>query len=338
VSALVPASATPHDVPALGDVLLEVRDLVVAYPGRPPIEAVRDVSFTLRAGEAIALVGESGSGKSTLAAALIGLIPSRGRVVRGTLSLEGRALHDLDERGWRAVRGRRIGMVFQEAATALNPMMTVGGHLRETLRVTRRVRGTAAARKALELVQEVGLSDPERRLRQYPHELSGGMRQRVQIAMALAGEPAILVADEPTTALDVTVQAQILALLRQRQRERGMSLVLISHALPVVASVVDRVVILYGGRVMETGAARTIFAAPRHPYTAALLEANPDVDRDLAIRPIPGAPPRAGEVPRGCPFAPRCGYVVAGCREATPPVVAVDDRELACLVDPLRPR
>jgi oligopeptide/dipeptide ABC transporter ATP-binding protein len=338
VSALVPASADPVGVAATGDVVLEVRGLAIAYPGRPPVEAVRDVSFALRAGEAIALVGESGSGKSTLAAALIGLLPSGGRVVRGTLSLDGRALHELDERGWRGIRGRRIGMVFQEAATALDPLMTVGGHLRETLRVTRRVGGRAAAREALELVREVGLSDPERRLRQYPHELSGGMRQRVQIAVALAGDPAILVADEPTTALDVTVQAQILALLRQRQRERGMSLVLVSHALPVVASVVDRVVILYGGRVMESGETRRLFAAPRHPYTAALLRANPDVDRDIEIRPIPGTPPRAADVLPGCPFAARCGFALAGCREAPPRLAVVDDRELACPVDPLRAR
>jgi oligopeptide/dipeptide ABC transporter ATP-binding protein len=320
------------------EALLSIRDLRVGF-GRESdtVEAVRGVSLDLRRGEACGLVGESGSGKSSLASALMNLLPSGGRILSGSIVFADRELTALDERSWREIRGRRIAMVFQEAATALNPLITVGGHLKESLHLSAGTRGREARRRALALVQEVGLSDPERRLRQYPHELSGGMRQRVLIALALAGNPDLLIADEPTTALDVTVQAQILELLRARQRERGMTLLLISHSLPVVSSVVDRVVVLYGGRVMETGPVRELFRAPRHPYTAALLVANPEVDRELDIRPIPGSPPSVRSMPPGCPFAPRCPYVEPRCAERPPETVTVGpSHELACIVDPMR--
>jgi oligopeptide/dipeptide ABC transporter ATP-binding protein len=325
--------------PATGDdgPLLEVSDLSVVFGSRPPAEAVRGVSLAVGRGEACGLVGESGSGKTSLAAALLGVLPAGGGVVAGSAQFDGLELTRLDEPGWRAIRGRRIAMVFQEASMALDPLMTVGGHLREALLLGSSLRGRAADAGALELVHEVGISDPERRLRQYPHELSGGMRQRVLIALALSGDPELLIADEPTTALDVTVQAQILELLRARQVERGMAMLLISHSLPVVASVVDRVFVMYGGRIMEAGPVRELFRAPRHPYTAALLVANPDVDRDLELRPIPGSPPSAHRLPPGCPFAPRCPHRQTRCDERAPELVRVGpEHELSCVVDPFR--
>jgi oligopeptide/dipeptide ABC transporter ATP-binding protein len=330
------AEEVQHTAPA-GEALLEVRDLSVVFGGRPPAEAVRGVSLTIARGQACGLVGESGSGKSSLAAALLGVLPVGGGVAAGSVVFDGRELTGLDEAGWRGIRGRRIAMVFQEASMALDPLMTVGGHLREALLLSASVRGRDADRRALELVREVGISDPERRLRQYPHELSGGMRQRILIALALAGDPELLIADEPTTALDVTVQAQILELLRARQLDRGMAMLLISHSLPIVSSVVDRVFVMYGGRIMESGPVRELFHAPRHPYTAALLVANPDVDRDLELRPIPGSPPSAHRLPPGCPFAPRCSYRQPRCDDRPPEPARISrDRDLACVVDPFR--
>ena len=314
---------------------LVVEDVTVAFPGWPPLEAVRSVSFELAAGEVCGLVGESGSGKSTLAAALLGLVPGRGRVTSGSIRFEGDDVTRMDEAELRALRGRRMAMVFQDHADALSPLMTVGSHLREALTLSRAMPRRARRPAALELLREVAISDPERRLGQYPHELSGGIRQRLLLALALAGDPDLLIADEPTTALDVTVQAQILELLRTRQRERGLTLLLISHALPLVASTVDRVIVMYGGRLMESAPAAELFGAPRHPYTAALLEANPDVDRDTKISAIPGAPPSPDRMPPGCPFAPRCAYAREVSYAAPPePVEVGPGHLLACPVDP----
>ena len=332
-----PATEERRAAAAVGEALLDVRDLSVSFGGRSLAEAVRDVSLTIGRGEACGLVGESGSGKSSLASALLNVLPVGGRVTSGSIVFDGQELTGLDERGWRRIRGRRIAMVFQEASMALDPLMTVGGHLKEALLLSASLRRGAAERRALELVQEVGISDPERRLRQYPHELSGGMRQRILIALALAGDPDLLVADEPTTALDVTVQAQVLELLRTRQLERGMAMLLISHSLPIISSVVDRVLVMYGGRIMESGRVQELFRAPRHPYTAALLVANPDVDRDVELRPIPGSPPSARRLPPGCPFAPRCPHRQDVCDTSPPPLVQVAaEHDVACVVDPFR--
>ncbi len=318
---------------------LTLDELTVTYPGDPPVPAVRGVTLRLDPGKVCGIVGESGSGKSTLAAAIIGLVPGRGRVTAGTITFEGADLTALGTAAWRSLRGRRIAMVFQDHAEALDPLLTVGGHLNEALALARGLRGAAARQAALELLREVAISDPERRLRQYPHELSGGMRQRLLIALALAGDPELLIADEPTTALDVTIQAQILELLLARQRSRGLTLLVVSHALPLIAGVADRVVVMYGGRVIETAPAALLFGAPRHPYTMALLRANPDVDRDAPIAVIPGAPPRLSALPPGCPFAPRCEFARDGCRTgAPPPLLAVAaDHLLACPVDPHAP-
>ena len=292
-----PATEERRAAAAVGEALLDVRDLSVSFGGRSLAEAVRDVSLTIGRGEACGLVGESGSGKSSLASALLNVLPVGGRVTSGSIVFDGQELTGLDERGWRRIRGRRIAMVFQEASMALDPLMTVGGHLKEALLLSASLRRGAAERRALELVQEVGISDPERRLRQYPHELSGGMRQRILIALALAGDPDLLVADEPTTALDVTVQAQVLELLRTRQLERGMAMLLISHSLPIISSVVDRVLVMYGGRIMESGRVQELSGRRAIPTRRPCSSRTPTSTATWS-----SAPSRAARrAPAGCP-------------------------------------
>ncbi|MCC7271509.1 MAG: ABC transporter ATP-binding protein [Alphaproteobacteria bacterium] len=303
------------------ETLLAVDGLRVVFgpPGREQV-AVDGVGFTVAAGETLGIVGESGSGKSLTALALLRLVPSPpGRIAAGSIRFEGADLATLDEAAMERVRGARIGMIFQEPMSALNPVFTVGEQVAEALRAHEGLGRREAAARAQRLLERVGIADAPRRMRQYPHELSGGMRQRVMIAAALACRPSLLIADEPTTALDVTIQAQILALLRELQRELEMAVILITHDLGVVAQMVDRVLVMYAGRIVEEGPVERVFAAPRHPYTRLLLESIPSLDHERERLPaIPGMVPTLAELPPGCRFHPRCPDVMAVCRERVP--------------------
>ncbi|MFF2720399.1 ABC transporter ATP-binding protein [Streptomyces sp. NPDC058011] len=283
--------------------------------GRGTVRAVDGVSFTVDAGAALGVVGESGSGKSVMAKAMLGLLPARSGV-GGSVWFEGRDLLALDRRARSAVLGRQAAMVFQDPGRSLNPVVRIERQITEGMRRHLGLSRGRARERALGLLQEVGVSDPERRLRSYPHELSGGMRQRVMIAIALSCEPRLLIADEPTTALDVTIQRQILDLLRRVQQERNMGLILISHDLAVVAGRTDRVAVMYAGRLAEVGSTREVFAAPRHRYTEALLAATPtlDSDRHARLRIIDGSLPDPVKPLAGCRFAPRCRHADDGCR------------------------
>ncbi|HEY8393575.1 MAG TPA: ABC transporter ATP-binding protein [Thermaerobacter sp.] len=312
----------PRDAPAAGEPLLAVEDLhVTFFTQRGEVPAVRGVDLTVRPGEAVALVGESGSGKTMTARAVTGLVPEPGRVVGGRIRFAGRDLSRLSPAEWRSLRGREIGMVFQDPMTSLDPLFTVGDQVIEAIRAHRRVSGARARERAEELLALAGLPQPRDRLRQYPHHLSGGMRQRVLIAMALAAPPRLIIADEPTTALDVTIQAQILALLDNLRRRTGAALLLITHNLGVVAELADRVYVMYGGRIAESAPAEALFRRPAHPYTRALLAAVPDPEGAAARppEPIPGEPPDPLRLPRGCPFADRCPEALDRCRDEPPP-------------------
>ncbi|TDE11239.1 ABC transporter ATP-binding protein [Jiangella asiatica] len=295
---------------ARDDVILEIRDLEVTFHGDDgSVQAADRVSFTVRRGETVAVVGESGSGKSASVLAVLQLLPRSGNVeVRGSVRLDGRELLDADRRTLRAVRGGAVAMIFQDPMTSLNPVVRVGKQLVEMLREHRYPGGRRAAeRRAVELLRVVGIPQPELRMRQFPHEFSGGMRQRVMIAMAIANEPSLLIADEPTTALDVTIQAQVLDVLRDAKAATGAAAIVITHDLGVVAELADTVVVMYGGRVVETGSAEEIFAAPRHPYTIGLMAGLPRLDADVdRLVPIPGSPPNLADPPPGCRFHPRC--------------------------------
>jgi len=305
--------------------LLDVRGLTVDFPiGDASLVAADDVSFSIGAGEVVGIVGESGSGKSVTALAVLGLIESPGRVRAERLVFAGRDLRAMAERERRSLLGGDIAMIFQDPMTSLNPSFTVAFQLMETIALHEG--GTRAARRAraLQLLRDVEIPDPERRLDAFPHQLSGGMSQRVMLAMAIACNPRLLIADEPTTALDVTVQAQMLALLVRLQRERGMALALITHDLGVVAEVAQRVVVMYAGQIVESAAAAELFAQPRHPYTEALLASLPERNagrRRLAS--LSGTVPGAFDRPAGCLLAPRCPYVRDRCRESRPPLFEV---------------
>jgi oligopeptide transport system ATP-binding protein len=303
------------------------------------IMAVRDVSFQIEAGEAVGIVGETGSGKTAIALALLGLLPRNGRIVNGDISLGGVSLVNASTKRLREIRGRRIAMVFQDSMTSLDPLMPIGKQISEGMATHLGTKADVARRRAIELLEEVGVPDPVTRLGQYPHQLSGGLRQRVAIAVAIAANPDVLVADEPTTALDVTIQAQVLDLLERERQRRGMALILITHDLGVVASVTDRVIVMYAGRVVESGTTKDIFGDPRHPYTLGLMHSMPRLDSPLGVRPaaIPGSPPTGyGEV-AGCPFSPRCVWARSACRDEYPPLKRVAEasasHEAACLVD-----
>jgi peptide/nickel transport system ATP-binding protein len=294
---------------------------------------VDGVTFALAAGEIHALVGESGSGKSMTALAIMRLLPPVARAVAGRVALEGTDLLALSEAEMRAVRGGRVSIIFQEPVSSLDPVMTVGDQLVEALRAHRSVRRDEARRQAVALLGAVGIADPARRLRQYPFELSGGMCQRVMIATALAGKPAVLLADEPTTALDVTIQAQILGLIKQIRTETGIAVLLITHDMGVVADVADRVLVMYAGRIVETAPVEALFAAPRHPYTWLLLRSLPRLDGTPKARLpiIEGSVPAAGGWPAGCRFAPRCPLATDRCREADPTLMPMGEgRTVAC--------
>ena len=315
----------------MAEKLLEVNDLTVAFgAGSDWTEVVSGIDFAVRPGEALALVGESGCGKSTACLALTGLVGGRTRI-GGQARFAGRDLLRLPPRELRRVRGAGIAYVFQEPGASLNPVMRVGDQIAETLSLHRpEVRDRK--REMTGLLAAVGIPDPARRLSAYPHELSGGMQQRVMIAMALAGNPRLLIADEPTTALDVTIQAQILELLDELRRERNMALLLISHNLGVVGALADRIAVMYAGKIVETGPAAAVLTAPEHPYTRALLAAVPRLGGPgTRLRTIPGTVPPPGEYPAGCRFAPRCETACARGGEADPPPVGVGPgHEAAC--------
>ncbi len=310
---------------------LDIRGMTVALgpPGqRRPV--VEDVSFSLAPGRILCLVGESGSGKSVSAMAIMGLLtPGRHAVTAAAMRFEDQDLRGLDERAMARLRGNRMAMVFQEPMTALNPVFTVGDQIGEVLRIHRGASAGVARERALALLRAVGVPAPERRLDAYPHELSGGLRQRVMIAMALACEPRLLIADEPTTALDVTVQAQILRLLRELRDRTGMAILFITHSLGVVAQLADDVAVMYAGQVVERAPAAALFRDAQHPYTLALLAAMPSPDAAAArLEPIPGRMPAPGTAPPGCRFAPRCPFAAAECA-APPPMRRLNENHLA---------
>ncbi|GAA1243736.1 ABC transporter ATP-binding protein [Kitasatospora nipponensis] len=316
-----PAVPAPRGVS--GAPLLAVRDLRVDFAGgrgRPALAAVRGVDLTLYQGETLGIVGESGSGKSVTALAVLGLLPGTAEV-SGSVALDGRELIGLPGRELTRIRGNRIAMVFQDPLSAFTPVYRIGDQIAEAVRVHQRVDRAVARRRAAELLDLVGIPDSGRALDSFPHEFSGGMRQRAMIAMAVANEPDILLADEPTTALDVTIQAQVLDVLRTAQRETGAALVLVSHDLGVIAQMADRVAVMYAGRVVETAGVRELFAAPQHPYTLGLIGAVPRLDgRGGPLVPIPGQPPAPDAPVPGCRFAPRCPLVEDRCRTAEPPL------------------
>jgi peptide/nickel transport system ATP-binding protein len=315
--------------------VLRVEDLTVEFaaPGGP-LRAVDEVSFELAEGEVLGLVGESGSGKTLTCRALIRLLPSRrARITRGAVRVGGLDLMTLPDSAMQRVRGERIGMIFQNPMTHLDPVMTIGEQIGESLRFHKGITRREAGRRAVELLRQVGIPDPGLRSRSYPHSLSGGMRQRAMIAIALAGEPRILIADEPTTALDVTVQAQILRLLLDLRDRAGLSIILITHDLGVVAETCETVAVMYAGRIVERAAKRTLLRRPLHPYSQGLIRSQPGTGAPLAELPsIPGQPPSLAELPQGCRFHPRCAYAIPRCREIRPPLAdAGAGRRSACL-------
>jgi oligopeptide transport system ATP-binding protein len=313
---------------------LEVKDLAVEFRlGHKTVYAVNGVSWSLGRGETLALLGESGSGKSVTAHAIMGTLNlARAKVTTGQVWFQGRDILKLPERERRRVRGRKIGIIFQDSLSALNPVFTVSNQIGEMFRFHAGMHKRAAQRAAVDLMDRVGIPDAKRRANAYPHEFSGGMRQRIMIAMALALEPDVLIADEPTTALDVTVQAQIMELLRKLQHEMGMGLVLITHDLGVVADMADRIIVMYAGRAVEQSPVRDLYRAPAHPYTAALLQSVPRLDRaEEDLQPIRGAPPDMTVLAPGCPFRPRCSWAVEVCGRERPPLVTVGEgRASAC--------
>ena len=314
--------------------LLSVEHLSVDFSTRAGVvRAVRDVSFDIGAGETLAVLGESGSGKSVTSLAIMGLVPRPGGTVTGGRVLfDGIDLTAATPETMREIRGRRIGMIFQDPLSSLNPVHTVGAQIDEMFTRHEGASRRAARARTLELMDRVKIPDPRRRADTYPHEFSGGMRQRVMIAMAISLHPQLLIADEPTTALDVTVQAQIMELLAELQDEFGMSLLFITHDLGVVAPIADRVAVMYAGQVVETGPTRDVYDAPRHPYTAGLLASLPDLSAHrMRLIPIPGNPPNPIDLPLGCAFSTRCAFATEFTRSVPPQLETIDgDRQVAC--------
>ena len=314
--------------------LLEIRDLRVGFPIADGMAlAVRDLSLDVMPGEAVGLVGESGSGKSVTALAAMRLVAPPGRILGGSIRLGGDDILAMDERALRKVRGRRMAMVFQDPQTSLNPAFTIGQQLLHTINAHRSLTRRQARAEALEALAMVGIPAPERRLDSYPHEFSGGMRQRALIAMAIACRPQLLIADEPTTALDVTVQAQVIALLRRLARDLNLAVLFISHNLELVAELCDRVVVMYGGMAMEAATVEALFSAPKHPYTRLLQQCIPRLEGGQErLLSIDGAPPVLGQMPPGCPFAARCPDALARCRTDEPRSRRLDGHSVACWV------
>ncbi len=320
--------------PVATDAVLAVRDLVVeiAIPRRPPIRPVRGVSFEVRPGRRLGIVGESGSGKSLTALSLMRLLPPRARIAGGEVLLGGEDLARLSEAEMARVRGGRVSMIYQDPMSSLNPLQPVGRQVAEAIGAHEDVGGREARNRTVETLRDVGLPQPERRFDDYPHQFSGGMRQRVMIAMAIATNPAVLIADEPTTALDVTTQARIMELLDRIVEERGMGVILITHDLGLASSFCEDMHVMYGGRIVESGAAEAVLRTPVHPYSEALLESICTIDRDVdrPIAAISGQPPLPDQLPSGCPFHPRCAYAQGVCADTAPPPIPVAGRVTEC--------
>ncbi len=317
--------------------LLQVTNLRIEIPGRRGIlVAVDDISFTIGEGEVLGLVGESGAGKSLTGAAVIGLLEPPCRIAGGEILFQGRRIDNLSYEKLRRIRGRHIGMVFQDPLTSLNPLYTVGRQLTETILTHTDLGERAARKRALELLKEVGIPAAERRIDQYPHEFSGGMRQRVVIALALCANPRLIIADEPTTALDVSIQAQIISLLKRLCREHGAAVMLVTHDMGVIAETADRVAVMYAGRIVEVGPVADVVLRAKHPYTVGLMGSIPLVGHDVArLTQIDGAMPRLNAIPPGCAFNPRCPKAFARCRQERPELEPVGPTQAACwLYDP----
>ena len=315
--------------------ILQAKNLRVEFrTRRGTLVAVDDVSFAVARGEVLGVVGESGAGKSLTGLAIMGLLESPGRLAAGEVWLEGQRIDRLPHAALRAIRGRRIGVVFQDPLGSLNPLYTIGEQLEETIRTHLGLAGKDLRQRALALLTEVGIPAPQARFHHYPHQFSGGMRQRVVIALALAAEPVLLIADEPTTALDVSMQAQIIALIKRVARERGTAVMLITHDMGVIAETADRVAVMYAGRMVEIGAVRDVLHAPRHPYTAGLMASIPRVAAPGAGRSrlaqIEGAMPRLNAIPRGCPFHPRCPKRFERCLSSRPELMPAEEGQAAC--------
>ncbi len=307
--------------------LLEIRSLTTQFLTEDGVvRAVEDVSFEIFQGEILSLVGESGCGKSVTGLSLLRLIPiPPGQIVRGEILLEGRDLLRLTEKEMERVRGNEISMIFQEPMTSLNPVFTIGSQIMETLQLHQHLDKKEARRKAIEMLHRVRIPSPENRIDSYPHQLSGGMRQRAMIAMALSCQPKLLIADEPTTALDVTIQAQVLRLLKEIQQEMGMAVLLITHDLGVVSEIADRVAVMYAGRIVETGPLEALFGNMRHPYTRGLLESIPQLEeKKERLNAIPGHVPNPLALPSGCKFHPRCYLAIEECSQEEPPLFQVN--------------
>jgi oligopeptide/dipeptide ABC transporter ATP-binding protein len=320
--------------------LLAVEGLEVRFKtNRGIVHAVNGISFGVEAGKTLGLVGESGCGKSVTALSLLGLLPRSGKATQGTARFEGENLLAMSERSLQAIRGKDIAMIFQDPMTSLNPVLTIGKQIREAIQAHLDVSNDEARRRSAELLDQVGIPSAKMRLKDYPHQFSGGMRQRAMIAMALACEPKLLIADEPTTALDVTIQAQILDLLRALVQDRGTALIMITHDLGVVAGICERVSVMYAGTIVETANADQLFARPRHPYTLGLLQSIPrlDVGRKKKLQPIEGQPRDMLSAPTACPFVPRCAYRVEACAHTLPPLDPVELGHRAACIAPVPP-
>ena len=300
--------------------VLEVKDLVTTFRiGKKEYEVIRGISFDVNENETVCMVGESGCGKSVTTLSVMDLLPLNGRVVSGSIKLNGQELTTMSAKERNSLRGKKMGMIFQEPMTALNPLLTIGHQLTEGLRLHLGMSKEEAYRTAVAYLEKVGIANPEARMKQYPFQLSGGLRQRVMIAMVMAVQPSLLIADEPTTALDVTIQKQVLVLLNRLKKDVSTGVLFITHDLGVVAEIADRVIILYSGRKVEEGDIRAIFSKPLHPYTVGLMNAVPNVDKDdFVIQPIPGTFPNITEEIGGCRFHPRCPYATERCRQEVP--------------------
>lgn len=312
--------------------LLSVRDLRVEFPTRRgTLTAVDGVSFDIAPGEVLGVVGESGAGKSLTGAALIGLLEPPGRIAGGEVRLKGERIDNLPAEALRKIRGRRIGMVFQDPLTSLNPLFRIGEQLTETIQIHTDMNAAQARERAVSLLVDVGIPAAERRIDAYPHQFSGGMRQRVVLALALAANPELIIADEPTTALDVSVQAQIIALMKRLCREHGVAIMLITHDMGVIAETADRVAVMYAGRIVEIGPVRDVIKQAHHPYTQGLMGSIPTLTGDAErLTQIPGSMPRLTAIPAGCAFNPRCPQVFERCRVARPELLVAERTRAAC--------
>jgi peptide/nickel transport system ATP-binding protein len=312
--------------------LLQVQNLIVEFPGRRgTLRALDDISFEIAPGEILGVVGESGAGKSLTGAAIIGLLEPPGRIGGGQILLEGQRIDNLPYEQMRHIRGRKIGAIFQDPLTSLNPLYTVGRQLIETIQAHLPVSAAEARQRAISLLQDTGIPAAEQRIEHFPHQFSGGMRQRVVIALALAAEPKLIVADEPTTALDVSIQAQIIMLLKNICKKRGAAVMLITHDMGVIAETCDRVAVMYAGRIAEIGPVHEVINHPAHPYTAGLMAAIPDITLDRQrLNQIDGAMPRLNAIPQGCAFNPRCPQVFDRCRQQRPELLPAGATRAAC--------